>query len=399
MGVLVIIFLRLSSSSVHQFGWKVYRGTKATHIQAPNFAYKLTLRKLNDAIERKNYKPDYDLSSVRHIFNAAEPIDLKAIDEFNSTLAEYGLSPDAMSPGYGLAEHTVYVCDRGRQRLNVSKSQIEQEYIVSTVDDSSTDSMPLAGCGNPHRLKDSGIRLRIVEPEKMVVLEDDHVGEVWISSPSKSDGYFGLKAKSEAELRARLNTEDGELASLEWLRTGDLGFMHEEELFICGRIKDLVIIRGRNHFPQDIEKSVEGAHEHLRPGCSAAFTIAHPVQGAEVLVVVAELDGKVKVEPDEVVSKIRGTVTKDHSVELFAVALIKPRTINKTTSGKIRRHAVKGSFLGNQLQEEYRWQKPIDADMDEVTGTEQAVLDNEAYGRKESKEKRSRTERHWRGAS
>ena len=329
---------------------------RATHVQAPNFAYKLTVRKFKAALEKPTYKPDLDLSSVKHIFNAAEPIDLDAIDLFNTTFKPYGLDEQAMSPGYGLAEHTVYVCDKGKERLIVNKESLEKNNVVEVVDERNEKSMYLAGCGDPSRLSGSNITVRIVDPDKLTEIEEGHVGEIWVTSPSKAIGYFGLETKTKEDLKAKIVSEDTSLTDLEWLRTGDLGFMYKGELFICGRIKDLVIIRGRNHFPQDIETTVEEAHKNIRPGCTAAFTILHPKGGAESLVVVAELDGKNKVQYDEVVANIKRGIAKDHGLNPYAVVLIKLKTINKTTSGKIRRHAVRKSFLEGTLKEEYHYE-------------------------------------------
>ena len=332
---------------------------KATHIQAPNFAYKLTVRKFKAAMEKPSYSQDHqdlNLSSVKHIFNAAEPIDLDAIDLFNETFKPYGLDPNAMSAGYGLAEHTVFVCDSGKERLLVNKEKLEKNNTVEIMSERGVNAMYLAGCGDPSRLEGSDIVVRIVDPDSLAPLKDGDVGEIWVTSPSKASGYFGLEEKSMQDLRAKLATEDESLAGLEWLRTGDLGFMYKGELFICGRIKDLVIIRGRNHFPQDIEATVEGAHKNMRPGCSAAFTVQHPISGAETLVVVAELDGKDKVQYDEVVANIKRGIAKDHGLNPYSIVLIKAKTINKTTSGKIRRHAVRKSFLEGILKEEYHWE-------------------------------------------
>lgn len=328
----------------------------ATHIQAPNFAYKLTVRKWNDYISKHGNVADLDLSKLRHIFNAAEPVDVTAIDLFNETFAQYGLSPDAMSPGYGLAENTVYVCDAGKGRLRVDKELMEAEdriVEISSLDDK--QSVMLAGCGNPHRLPENGIKVCIVDKDCKTVNED-MVGEIWVASPSKTDGYFGLEEKSKKELHAKLTTEDDSLSTLEWLRTGDLGFMHDNELYVCGRIKDLIIIRGRNHFPQDIELSLENSDiAHLKPGCSAAFTIAHPSNGEEVLVVVAEVRNG-QMDYNDVITNIRKAIFSDHGLVPFSIVLIEERSINKTTSGKIQRHRVCLSFKSKTLTEKHRWE-------------------------------------------
>mmetsp|Transcript_17948 Transcript_17948/g.22022 ORF Transcript_17948/g.22022 Transcript_17948/m.22022 type:complete len:767 (-) Transcript_17948:1146-3446(-) len=336
----------------------------ATHVQAPNFAYKLTVRKWNEMLSKDNknakkgISATLDLSKLRHIFNAAEPVDVNAIDLFNDTFGEYGLRPEAMSPGYGLAENTVYVCDSGKGRLSVDKDILEGENRVVLVDVNAENKNVslLAGCGNPHRQPENGIHVCIVDQDTLESVKEDIVGEIWVASTSKSDGYYGLKEKSQEELHAKLKTEDESLSKLEWLRTGDLGFMHDGELYICGRIKDLVIIRGRNHFPQDLEFTVENSdYDKLRPGCSASFTIAHPVSGEEVLVVVAEVRNK-DMDYNEVIINIRKAIFSDHGLVPFSIVLVEQGTINKTTSGKIKRHGVALSFKNKDLREKYRWE-------------------------------------------
>ncbi len=328
----------------------------ATHLQAPNFAYKLCVRKFK-AIPA-NQQPKLNLSSVQHIFNAAEPIDPDAIDLFLDTFGPYGLKPEAMVPGYGLAEHTVYVCDGGKQRLTVDKKLLETENRVEIVPSEKTKEIPvstLVGCGYPHRIPENGIKVIIVDPNTKTVLDEDRVGEIWITSPSKSNGYYGLEEKSKEELHAKLekkaklegsqdeqtkdnNDKEEELLKYEWLRSGDLGFLHQEELFICGRIKDMIIIRGRNHYPQDIEHSIETCDENIRPGCVAAFTLEHQGSKEERLGAICEVREGNSINYENITKKICQAITTVHGVRPFTISLIKEKSIPKTTSGKISRH-------------------------------------------------------------
>jgi hypothetical protein len=220
------------------------------------------------------------------------------------------------------------------------------------------------GCGIPSVNPD--IKVYIVDSATCKPLPYGRVGEIWIDSPSKAQGYFGLKEKSEADFHANMNIEDMETtitdsgllnelkedSKRKYLRTGDLGFLHDKELFICGRIKDLIIIRGRNHYPQDIEHCAE-LDDRLRPGCSAAFSIT--VNNQESLVLVAEC--KEETGPfEEISSNIRNRISSDHGVSLYAIVLIKPRSIYKTSSGKIARQRTKSSFLSKgELQPLYSW--------------------------------------------
>ena len=216
---------------------------------------------------------------MRHIFNAAEPVDADVIKLFLDTFEPLGLSRSAMTPGYGLAEHTVYVCDGGKQVLKVSKTRLEVDGVVEQVENDD-DATTLVGCGFPHRHPESEIRVVVADRETCALLGEDSVGEIWVSSPSAARAYFGLEEKSRESLQARLACSEGEdkgisedagdagvkLQDLTWMRSGDLGFLHDGELFICGRIKDLVIIRGRNHYPKTWSSRQSRAAIRCAPG-------------------------------------------------------------------------------------------------------------------------------------
>lgn len=253
---------------------------KGTHLQAPNFAFKLTARKF--AISSRNYtKKNLNLSSVRHIINAAEPVTEEAIDMFMNTFAPFGLNKNVMFPTYGLAEHTVFVCSGGKQKLTVSKKALELDGNVKVLvdgEETTSETSRLIGCGFPSRQK---VDVKIVNSETFEPLQEDQVGEIWIKSESKAAGYYRKDAETLKDFGAMLavngsvpknNLKDG------YLRSGDLGFMHNDELFICGRIKDLIIVGGRNYYPQDIEVTAESCDERIRPGCVAAFTV-DPISG------------------------------------------------------------------------------------------------------------------------
>jgi acyl-CoA synthetase (AMP-forming)/AMP-acid ligase II len=272
-----------------------YRGT---HLQAPNFAYKLTARKF----EARAYSEEsLNLSCIQHMINAAEPVTEASIEAFQAAFGPFGLNPNVMFPTYGLAEHTVFVCSGGRQRLTVSKSKLEVDGVVQIASSlsSDTDSSRLIGCGYPAK---QNVDVRIVDTSTMQEREEDQVGEIWVRSESKARGYYQKPLESKSEFCAQLGSTpesaiNDDVNDLEvdydssegYLRTGDLGFMHGGELFICGRMKDLIIVGGRNYYPQDIEATVEGTSKLIRPGCSAAFTV-DPVSGqGEQVAVVLEL--------------------------------------------------------------------------------------------------------------
>jgi acyl-CoA synthetase (AMP-forming)/AMP-acid ligase II len=259
---------------------------KATHLQAPNFAFALTSRKYS-------HDDTLDLSSVRHVINAAEPVDEESMDSFVKTFEKHGFPQNVIYPTYGLAEHTVFVCSGGTQRLRVDKQALEVDSVVQICNDDSTKEMTkCVGCGYPKR---QGVDVKIVNTTTCQALPEDNVGEIWIQSPSKAAGYFGKPELTKHDFHAQLRSGSTSNANdvLDdingYLRTGDLGFMHNDELFICGRLKDLIIVGGRNYYPQDLEATAEASSELLRPGCSAAFTIDPTHEGGEQVALVAEL--------------------------------------------------------------------------------------------------------------
>ena len=444
-------------------GWlEAVHAHRGTHLQSPNFGYALAARKwreLQAAARPRAPPPALDLSCVRHMFNAAEPVTSAAMRDFVDALRATGLAPGAMRPGYGLAEHTVYVCDGGRRVLTLAREPYEARgeavVLASTPVDGLAGAAPapraaaaagdagpsppaadggggsrttgvleVAACGpvtsalhapahpadraddddgdgdgTAPRAPADDIRVAIVDPVTCTPVADGRVGEVWVASPSVAAGYWGLPELSARTFRATLAVTAGTAAvsggepappdggsppaPCHFLRTGDLGFLHDGELFISGRQKDLLIVRGRNFFPQDLEATVE-ADPRLRPGCTAVFQawVPSPVVvrgsvsedgggggggggGAEGVVVAAELrdpgalsaaggaitGGSGGGEDDgaggdggsslagarAVVAALRAAVMRDHGLALSSVVLLVPHAARKTTSGKIAR--------------------------------------------------------------
>jgi len=333
---------------------------KATHLQAPNFAYRLTVRKFK---AMKEPPAALDLASVQHVFNAAEPIDPDAMDLFVATFAPFKFKREALVPGYGLAEHTVYVCDGGKQRLRLERDALERENKVVIAPAEASNAHVLVGCGVPP----PSVALFIVNPDTGVALKEDEVGEIWISSPSKASAYFGLEEKTARDLKAKLAVDPGTTDAAaedprEFLRTGDMGFLHERELFVCGRIKDMLIVRGRNLFPQDVEHSVEKVRG-MRAGCSACFVV-HVEGEGEVVCVVAEVREGEEAHAADLLQKAKQAVAKEHGVALHAMVLIKAHTMLKTTSGKVSRYRAKDAFLERKLDVIKEWQAQPGEDVD-----------------------------------
>lgn len=263
-----------------------------THIQAPNFAYKLTARKFS--AEDYNVSSDriLNLSSLQHMINAAEPVDRNSIDIFMNSFKPYGLDENVMFPTYGLAEHTVFVCSGGKQIIKVMKEnlEIDGDVIIVKEDDceneDSASFTTIVGCGYPSKQK---VDVRIVDTVSMSEVQNDKVGEIWVNSSSKAGGYFNKPEETQECFRASLSSLSGSESTYTYLRTGDLGFIHNDELFICGRLKDLIIVGGRNHYPQDIESTAEEVSDAFRPGCSAAFTVNQIGNGDEKVALIMEM--------------------------------------------------------------------------------------------------------------
>ena len=350
-----------------------YRGT---HLQAPNFAFGLTARKFNPdeyhnllgggaKANNKGAKKAkaLDLSCLKHVVNGAEPVTEKSMEAFRRAFSPFGLPDGVIYPTYGLAEHTVFVCSGGKGTITVMKKELEEENKAIVVEETESTKrqgiLHFVGCGFP---SSQNVDVRIVNPIRGVSLPDGTVGEIWINSPSKAVGYYGKSTReNNADFCAFLEgDEEASIGSGGYLRSGDLGFLHGEQLYICGRIKDLIIVAGRNHYPHDIESTAEDvASGHVRPGCSAAFSTA--VESGDMgdyleLVLVMELKEPLpKVnECESIVDSIRTEILKEHSLSLSCVVLVKQKTMPKTTSGKIQRSKAHQDFLGKRLQEVYR---------------------------------------------
>ncbi|KAK6937080.1 Phosphopantetheine binding ACP domain [Dillenia turbinata] len=308
---------------------------RATHSAAPNFAFELIVRRLESQVE--NVK-NMDLSSMVFLMVAAEPVRPKTMKRFMKLTGPHGLSPEVFAPGYGLAENCVFVsCAYGEGKPIL----VDWEGRVS------------CGYVDP---SDKDVDIRIVDPETAKEHEDSTIeGEIWISSPSAGIGYWGKEELSPVTFRNELQYSHGK----SYTRTGDLGRVIEGNLFITGRIKELIIVAGRNIYPSDVEKTVESSSEFLRPGCCAVIGVSESIllekgisfieSPEEVgIVVVAEVrDGKpITVDAIE---WIKTRVAEEHGITVASVVLLKPRTIPKTTSGKIMRHKCLKQFIDGNL--------------------------------------------------
>jgi len=326
---------------------------KATTSGGPNFAYDLCTRKTTT-----EQRAQLDLSSWTVAFNGSEPVHPDTLDRFIVAFGPCGFRPEAFFPCYGLAEATLFVSGGPKSAPpiihNIDGTALEHNRIVS-VSAQKKDGVRVVACGRSW-LDDE---ILIVDPESSKSCEPDAVGEIWLSGPSIAQGYWNRAEDSECTFGAYL----ADSGKGPYLRTGDLGFISDGQLFITGRLKDLIIIRGRNHYPQDIEQTVEQSHARLRPGCGAAFSI--DVRGEERLVVVQEVDRHCQhQEVEEIIAAINHAVTAEHELTVYAVALIRPGTLPKTSSGKLQRHACRANFLNSNLDLIGEWRASISSQND-----------------------------------
>lgn len=300
----------------------------------PNFAFDLCAR----AAEKEDVS-HLDLRSWRVAFCGSEPIRAEVLDRFARAFAPAGFSRRSLFPCYGLAEAS----------LMVSGGPVDAEPIVVGFDRDALAGGVARECDGDHRVSLVGCgaaaeqEIVIADPKTRARMADGEIGEVWVNGLNVARGYWGKPEKSESTFGARLGDGTGP-----FLRTGDLGFLRCGQLFIAGRIKDMLIFRGRNYYPQDIEQTAESSHASLRPGGSAAFAI--DTNGEERLALVLELNFREKPDFDEVIGDICSGIAREHELNVYSVALIRAGTIPKTSSGKIRRAETRKFFLEGKLE-------------------------------------------------
>lgn len=337
--------------SPQHFVQRPYRWLKAisdyrvTTSVAPNFAFDLCVDHISD-----EEAATLDLGSLQHVFCGAEPVSHATLERFAARFGRHGFERRAVVPCYGMAEATLYVSGKpGRSPItliDVDKEALARGQCVPH--DAQSDLLgrtTLVGCGPVA----AGHRLLIVDPATKRVLPERSIGEIWFSGPNVAAGYLG-RADSDDVFAAALCDERGDADSARYLRTGDLGFLNHGELFVTGRIKDVVIVAGRNLYPTDIEGSVQAAHDAIRTNGVVAFSIDGGPR--ESLVIVAELKRSRRLSPEqmgEVRAAITLAVTRDHGVAPAVVHLGPMGAIPLTTSGKVRRQACKQAFQQGSL--------------------------------------------------
>ncbi|MDI3314412.1 MAG: thioester reductase domain-containing protein [Mycobacterium sp.] len=317
---------------------------RATHTPAPNFALEYCLRE--DKLPESELD-GVDLSSLDSIIVGAEPLRDTTFARFRKRFAPYGLRPDALTGAFGLAENTLIVSIGGRQTLALNKRALERTVVqVEKAVPHNGNQAAVVSCGKPA----AGNVVRIVDPSSGHDLGEGRIGEIWVDGPSKGRGYWRRPGLSARTFHARIVGDDEH----GYLRTGDLGFLHEGELFVCGRSKDLIIVRGVNCYPSDIEAVVERSAEQVRDGCVAAFSVERDEQ--EALVVVAEVrNGRALPNAAALARAIR----RHCHIDPHTIVLAPPHSIPKTTSGKIQRAHTRRLWLEAQLPVLASWTNPM----------------------------------------
>lgn len=322
---------------------------RATHSQGPNFAYDQCVRRIT-----AQQRAQLDLSCWRAAGNAAEPINPRVSESFLQTFEPHGFQAKAFCPAYGLAEATLLVSFSPQTEapvvINLQPEALEKDRIVEAPS-SQEVVRTIPGCGR--LVCDTNVA--IINPKTLTRCAADQVGEIWVSDSSVAKGYWQRPEETKRIFGAYIADEKAG----PFMRTGDLGFIKDGQLFVTGRLKDVIIIRGTNHYPQDIEWTVQHSHPALRPENGGAFSAE--VDGEERLVIAQEVERNYlkQLNVDEVIETIRRVISEQHEVQVYAVLLLKPGTIPKTSSGKIQRSSCRKGFLENNFSAVASWTSPI----------------------------------------
>ena len=316
---------------------------RATVAGGPNFAYALCTEKVTPEQCR-----GLDLSCWSLAFNGAEPVRAATLEAFSKKFEPFGFKHSAHYPCYGMAEAALIVTGGSKWEEPVIRSFDRQQltaHKVTLIDEQSPQAQKMVGCG--HILE--GEDLVIVHPEKFHPLPDGEIGEIWINSLSVGKGYWNKPTETQRTFQARLKSHPNK----NFLKTGDLGFINQGELFVTGRLKDMIIIRGVNRYPQDIEATAESSGDRLRSGGTAAFGVEH--WDREHLVVVCEVERGPDADLDSLIEKVRVNIIAQHDLPADTIVLVRPNSVPKTSSGKVQRHACRTEYLENQLMVVKLW--------------------------------------------
>ena len=343
-----IAFVRRPQRWIRQLAAESRQGR--TFAAAPNFAFELAAQRgLPDAGE------DLDLSNVVSLINGSEPVSIHSIEEFNAAFAPYGLPSTAVKPSYGMAEATLFVSTvdpaAGATVIYLDRERLGAGQAVRVAPDAPNATAHVS-CGRISRSQWAAI----VNPDTETELPDGEVGEIWLHGNNIGRGYWARAEETERvfgnKLQCRLPTgshADGAPSEATWLRTGDLGIYLDGEFYITGRIKDLIIVDGRNHYPQDIEATTAEASPAVRSGYVAAFSVPADEAGERLVIVAERAPVAARTDLQPVIDAIRAAVSSRHGLALSDVLLVAAGTIPRTTSGKLARRACRAQYLKGEL--------------------------------------------------
>lgn len=321
---------------------------RATTSGGPNFAYDLLCNRVT-----AEQRAELDLSCWQVAFSGAEPVLSRTLDRFSKTFADCGFRPGALYPCYGMAEATLFIsggqAGQFPRTCTVQEEALEQNRVVLAGAEAGR-SRSLISCGTP-RLDG---QIAIVHPEQMTRCAPDQVGEIWVSGSGLGVGYWAMPELSDRTFRAHIQGS----GAGPFLRTGDLGFLHNGHLYITGRLHDVLVFWGLNHYPQHIEQTVESCHPGFRPHGAAAFAVE--VDGTPRLVVAQEVErtfcGRLPLE--EVVESLCWQVFQEHFIDLYGIVLLKPGALPRTSSGKVQRRRCQELFVAEEWEVLGEWRSP-----------------------------------------
>jgi len=321
-----------------------YKGTTGG---GPNFSFDYCIQKTSE-----EDRAALDLSSIKTFYCGAEPVRKQTMESFPVAFEKSGVSKVQMYPVYGMAETTLIVSggfqNETPKYLRIDAAALQENKVIVATD-GNVKTLELVGCG--HCWMET--KIEIVDPNTSERKANNEVGEIWVSGPTVAKGYWNKADENKRTFGARIkNTGEGP-----FLRTGDLGFLYENELYITGRLKDLIIIRGVNYYPNDIEMTVQNSDPDLKQNSGAAIPLT--VQGEERLVVIQELERTAlrNTDYEKTISNIRTAIAEEHELEVYGIALIRTGSIPLTSSGKIQRRLTKYAYLNKELNVVADWQQ------------------------------------------
>ncbi|MFI9407746.1 fatty acyl-AMP ligase [Nocardia sp. NPDC052316] len=304
---------------------------------SPNVGYELCAERIGP-----KELEGIDLSRWRYALSGAEPVRVSTIEKFHAAFADHGLARSSLIAGYGLAESTLIVSVNWRTQSGVQTLTVDRDALASGQVVVARDGADIVSGGAAA----PGTTIQIVDPETREPLPEDRLGEIWVAGPAVCTGYYNRPAETEHTFRGELAPRDGKY----YLRTGDIGFLHDGEVYPTTRLKDLIIIDGRNYYPPDLEDAAEQAHPLVLPGRCSAFSVEVGVQEKIVVLIEARIPADDQATAQELRNAVREAIFTIHDVGVHEVVLLGPGAIPRTSSGKIQRSASRTAYLDGTLR-------------------------------------------------